>query len=358
MACPGFFLPNAMLKPYLIFILLICFVIVLSGQTNPDRVRVERAYDSFKETFDTEFEPKPSIKDDRQTSDITRAYYPPVSLPGWFFDHGSTTEQDRRMIGISDPGIDSLSAYKQAFRRAMALLALSSDYRIETIMDNYYNERSGKKTRGKFNVFTSISAAMPADEDDFELLESYYAPTGEMIVLVGLKDHKYLPDTCNNLTCIFENFESEQILTRRPLYLKRTAMDFAATRCSGINSTARWVRNESMGRYDILSEMDTLKFEMVSSMFKYIVPDAVKTVFPGEAFPQFFSLEKGLWNGYITALINRIEQIDQYNSQIKNLDEYFSEQFQGLTRVIFTAEGGFSVKRTIVTENQILLELD
>lgn len=358
-ACPGFFLPTAMLKYYLIFIMLFCSALILSGQTNPDRGRVERAYDSFKETFQKEFEHTPQTKEDPRTSDMAMVYYPPVNLPGWFFDHGSRTLQDRRMIGISDPGVDSLAAYEQAVRRAMALLALSADFRIETIMDNYYNERSGTKTLGKFNVFTSINADMPVNEDDFELLESYYAPTGEMIVLVGLKDLKYPPDTCNTVKCFVENFESEQTLSRRPVYLKRTALDFAASRCSGMKSTASWVRNESMDRYEIISGMDTLAFEMVYGAFKYIEPDFGQTKLPEENFPQFFSLDKGLWNGYFTALLNRIEQIDQqYNSQIKNLDENYDEQFQGLTRVIFTAEGSFSIKRTIISDNRILLELD
>jgi hypothetical protein len=321
------------------------------GQTDAERKKTDRAYESFKQTFDYEFEDSKPAKDEDQTSEQPVVYYPPVNLPEWFFDYGHGS----RMIGISDPGMDSLTALNQARLRAIALLALSHSYRIETVMDNYYIEKGGARTLGKFNVFTTISSALPANDEGFETIASFFAPTGEVIVLVEMQDISSSSDTCDRIECTIGNFESEQTLTRHPVYMRRVAMDMEINQCRGVKTTANWVQSESMGRYDILSELDSMNIAPVRGTFKYLTPESYHQKLPEAAFQEFFNLDKGLWSGYISALINNLEKMEIFNSQIKNLDETYHRQYQGLTRVIFSFESSFRVKQTYIMDNQLLM---
>lgn len=342
-----------MLKFYLAIALTI-WLPVTYGQTDTERKKTDKAYESFKQTFDQEFEDGKPAKDVDQTSEQPVTYYPPVNLPEWFFDYGVGL----KMTGISDPGMDSLTAFMQAKMRAMALLSAANSYQIETVMDNYYIEKNGAKTLGKFNAFTTISTALPANDDSFETVASFYAPTGEMIVLVEMKDISTSSDTCDRISCTIGNFESEQTLSRRPVYLRRVAMEWEINPCRGTLSTANWVLSESMGRYDILSEMDSMVIEPVRGTFNYLTPETSSRQLPEAEFQELFKLDKGLWIGYISAMINQLEKMEVFNSQIKNLDETYLEHFQGLTRVIFSGQGSFRIKQAKIIENRLVLEFE
>ncbi len=356
MACQGFLFYGEMEKSLIVIAALLVLAITGIAQTEPVKTPVDSSYESFIKTFDAEFQVSPNQSQDRNNPAGPKGFYPAVELPAWLLNGWEADEIRRTGVGISDPGMDSMQGFQQAMIRALAMIAMSENCQIENVLDNYYLDKQGKKTLGKFNSFTSLFASKSFSYNSVVIKERIVNSNGETILLVSLTRDLTARVPDGEVKYLIENFESEQTETKNPFVLgkMRTTLQYFDT--TGQKRVSTWQRSYSPGGAGIESGEDTLRVLNFDKAFIYFVPTGADTVQPSSEFSQFFTLEYGLWNAWQSAIVSHLEQLDVFASQVKNLDEQSGKGFQGLTRVIFSGEGAFSVKAAIVRENKLLLE--
>ena len=153
-----------MMRDVLIYISLLLFPLFLFSQNidpsqqNSGAKPIEQQYDSFKKTFEKETNSAPENKVKREKNK-TVSNQPPCALPAWICDFQVPDNENTLFtLGISDPGLDSANALKQATIRAKCLLSLFYKSSIQNITDSYNNEYSGHEILEKFTSFSKIES--------------------------------------------------------------------------------------------------------------------------------------------------------------------------------------------------------
>jgi hypothetical protein len=325
-------------------VLVLLFAISVHGFAQvvaPKNEEVEEAYEQFKETFTGEFGQKP----EQENETAILSYRPPVKLERWFFN--ADQESGLMVIGISDPGLDSLDARDQAVLRGLALGAFARKARIQNVSDNYYIEQSGSKTLGKFNSFTKFAAT---GNLGYEVINQQYTHNAEMLVLIKIIDDHH------NALAIDANIELFQSETSGQL-MNRLFLDIKSTAQNGDHLHATWMLKENTKSYDIQSSWNGQNLNLLPAKYKYI-PQAIATEGQVNDALFQFDMKYGLWYAYINAMAVNMEQMEVFNSKVKFLDEKYDEQFQDLTRVVFTETVSFRLTGMQIQNNMLSVMLD
>ena len=358
MACQGFLFSVEMEKTLIVIAALLILAIHGKSQTEPVKTPVDRNYEAFIKTYDAEFPGSLLETQEKMKPAGPKGFFPAVDLPAWLLEGWEVVEGRRTGIGISDPGMDSIQGFQQALVRALAMIALSGSCQIENVLDNYYLDKEGKKTLGKFNSFTTLFSSKSFSYKSIAVQKQMVNSNRETILLVSLTQDLTARVQDGEVKYLIENFESEQTETKNPFVLgkMRATLQYADT--AGRKRILTWQRSYSPGGAGIESGEDSLSVLNFEKAFTYLPPKDAEQLQPSSEFSQFFTLEYGLWNAWQSAVVSHLEQLDVFASQVKNLDEQSGKGFQGLTRVIFSGEGGFWLKRAIVKDNQVSLEFE
>lgn len=325
-------------------VLVLLFAISVQGiaqVVTPNNEEVEKAYEQFKETFNEEFNEKP----DKETETAILSYRPLVKLEQWFF--GVEQHSDLMVIGVSDPGLDSLDARNQAVLRALALGAFARKSHIQNVSDNYYIEQSGRKTLGKFNSFTRYAAT---DKLGYEIINEQYTGNAEMLVFIKVIEGR---DDAMVIDANLELFQSE---TSGQL-MNRLLLDIEATTQNGEHLHATWMLKENSKSIEIQSSWNGQQLDLLRAKYRYMPQVLAPENQVGDGAFQF-EMKYGLWYAYINAMAVNMEQMEVFNSKVKFLDEKYDEQFQDLTRVVFTQTASFRLAGMQIHDNLLSVILD
>jgi hypothetical protein len=303
---------------------------------------VEMQYEQFKKEFDKEF--GEDIVNENQKNVLS--YQPSVKLKSWFT--GSNGSDNQQIIfGISDPGLDSLDALKQATVRALALAAFSEKSNIQNVSDNYYLEHEGNRTLGKFNSFTTYTAS---GNPGFNILEQQYTSNGEMIVkLATTRDAR----EAVKIDASLELFQSET----SGLLITRIFLEVDAQMQDGETLHATWLLQETPRSIEIESAWNGQRLNLMNAKFKYF-PEAKSNPESKEISGFWFDMKYGLWYAYISAMAVNMEQMEVFSSQVKFLDEKYKERFQDLTRVVFSEKVSFRMSGIELMDNEMSLRIE
>lgn len=310
---------------------------------DPDKKHVEKAYEKFREEFHQEFDGDQEKKEGKQVM----TYRPAVLLENWLFAPRDKEAGKTISLGVSDPGLDSTDAMKQATLRALSLAAFMRRSEIQNISDNYYIEDAGTKTLGKFNSFTSF---VSLDTLGFSLVDYQYTTNGEMIALIDVMNRNENPYTIRSELELFQSETSGRLLTRLMLTV-------VAENSEGENIHASWLLKENSRSYEIVSDWNGQRIDPLQARLKYLSPQE-KMQHEFAISDYRFDLKYGLWYAYLNALAANMEQMEVFTSQVKFLDEKFDDRFQDLTRVVFTETISFRVKGIRILDNQLSVDLE
>ncbi len=330
-----------MIKNILCLIFLFVSMGIAAQTVDPSRSQVENAYESFKNEFHNEL---------GEADEVVRknvlAYRPAVKLPEWFVNFNNTDPGSLLSVGISDPGLDSLDALEQATVRALAIAAFSKKSLIQNVSDNYYLDKDGVKTLGKFLSFTYY---ITRDTLGFKLLEYEYTSNGEMLVLIDCAPSGDILFYINSNIELFQSETSGKVVSR-------LLFEVEAQSNMGEELKDSWLVNENSHSFEIESHWDGEALEFVPAKYRYyseILPDN-----NGDNIGDFsFDMKYGLWYAYINALAANMEQMEVFNSRVKFLDDRYDQQFQDLTRIVFTENTAFNIAGLSVNDNKLTIKL-
>lgn len=326
-----------MIKVCLQLIFLGVFIFGNAQNYTPDRKNVEQAYEKFKDTFHTELG-----GDLDNNPNHVLSYQPAVKLPQWLFNLDAYSSANILSIGISDPGLDSLQALQQATLRALSLAAFSKNCEVQNVSDNYYFDTDGHKTLGKFNSFTKFKTSAILN---YTILQSFYTGNKEMMVLIDAHENSSGFLIHANME-LFQSETSGQIMSRLQFDLDAESPD-------GKKSSLSWLLQETDRSFEIKSEWNANRVNIPNAKYKYKAsePDNDETPSPNYAYN--FSMKYGFWSACILAMAVNMEQMETFSSQIKTMDDVFDDQFQDLTRIVYSEECAFTLEKITVTDNHL-----
>lgn len=330
-----------MIKNLLCVFFLAASIGIAAQTVDPSKSGVENAYESFKKEFHNELGDADGV--DQKN---VLAYRPAVKLPDWFINFNSTDPGTLFSLGISDPGLDSLDALQQATTRALAMAAFSKKSLIQNVSDNYYLDKDGAKTLGKFQSFTYYTTR---DTLGFKLLEYEYTSNGEMLVLIDCSSNGDIKYFINSNIELFQSETSGKVVGRL-LFEVETQNNL------GEELKSSWLVNENSSSIDIESRWDGEALEFVQAKYRYYT--SLPTGDNSDNTGDFnFDMKYGLWYAYINAMAANMEQMEVFNSQVKFLDDRYDKQFQDLTRIVFTENTAFNIASLSINDNKLTINL-
>lgn len=338
----GSFYFMRMKKCTILLVLLLGYSFGFAQGNNPDHRKVEHAYESFKETFDDEI----GIPEEPKVNSRTVSSFGPAAmLPAWFFNFRELYPGRNLVIGISDPGQDSTTAHQQAIVRALALASFAHQSNVQNISDNYYLEKTGSKTLGKFNSFTSFSTQ---SDLGYDLVESVYTQNREVLVLIEPKTETEIKLNIEARMVLFQSETLGKMATRLSLetdaVIQRDEVIFTS-----------WLLIETGSDFDIVSTWNDEYIALPAIKYKYLSPISHEST---NILQYVFDTRYGLWYAYLNAMAANMEQMDVFSSQVKFIDENFDQRFQDLTRVVFSDVISFRLSKILVYDNQLSIFLD
>ncbi len=347
-----------MKKAVLAIFVIAGLVFRMQAQNDPQHKQVERAYETFKQEFRHELDGDRGNGGNAASEDVrVTTFAPAVTLPAWMCNDELNRTGYHTAIGISDPAMDSADALAQARLRALALLALCSRSDIQNISDNYYLDEQGSKTLGKFNSFTSISATGSYDPEWVEQRDVDYTANGEAIVMLAMPEGAMDAPACSSIGCEVELFQSETGRTVKAALVTRLIFKITHTGCDGEPSETTWQLNENSSALDITSDWNGKLLQPPQRKYKYLGSNTGGSPQETTEAPFAGELRYGLWYGYLSVLTAQLEQLDVFDSQVKNLDDNFYHQYQNLTRVIASNSIRFDVQAIRVDDNKMMLTI-
>jgi hypothetical protein len=195
------------MKYYTLYILVLCFTTKGFAQSQEFN-QWQSSYNDYKTNFEKNIsEPlHPALQV------IPDKYFTYDSIPEWLFDINHSADGFLFSVGISDPFIDSETAYQQALSRALLTLSLEMKTVVNGMNELYSNIEENGKSNG--NVYTEYYQLLSKELIDFKYLsivQKKILKTGECIV-----KFKYAPvlgnDSSFNTFVNLEYYRQEKSL--------------------------------------------------------------------------------------------------------------------------------------------------
>lgn len=305
-------IPPPLFRIFIIF-LFVCCTYSLSAQTKTDT-----DYQTYRKTFQKE------IGQFGHKSKTRHVFY--VQLPGWFSNNPGRGLNKILAIGISNPGMDSSRAVKQATMRACGLEMLYR-YCIVHCMTRLFNENypTLDKNFMRFISVNSIDADTSFHKGSFRIIKKTTLPSKETLVEVAfgkeinstdpalkLRLHLdfYTQDETGNDKETFQSKISWHLCNR---VVKDTINDNFDLYC--LQSSYLW-----NGDFEkVWNTSDSLKYS-----FYYWANDNVQEK---SQSGQTYSLRQGLWSAYLNAIVNDFffsTYSNRCKTNIKSLSDFYT----------------------------------
>lgn len=346
-----------MVKHYLIG-LFCTWILTLSVDAQQNRfIKVDHDYEKFANRLENEIE---AFKQRHGGEQAQAKVISPDILPPWLLEPLVTENSGLHFIGISDPGMDSISAYQQALLRANIMAALTHKSSIGFIADNFNKENTGRfeSISGLFVRFFQIINKVPFDATP-DVVQKDTTGFGETILLINGPEQKEISDS---LTVVIEGMLQEKASGER--------MDISY-------------------KFSISSGIDTDNGLMSNMMFEVtgINRNAVlKSVFEGKptSFPKskcFYKTDKsistaelnsnsgtivpvttefGLWNAYSQSVIRKVLHDVFRHSSVKTskLSDDYNHKQQNLNRELAREYFEARIQQVYFEDNLLAVDLE
>jgi hypothetical protein len=276
-------------------------------------------------------------------------FVPPQDLPDWFVSPPISSGSDIFSIGISDPEMDTTEALEQAILRAEIMANVFRKATTQLLCDFFSNEVN-QSNQIVFEHFARVSAKLPNQTGNYELVNTYRNRFDETLVLI-----KYIPPKrvrANQLQTIkLELYRSEVETSSIGEY--ESIYELIVQPESVSEGRPAFFQLTELGkRSDVVSGKDKEEKQVPIYSLKYTglpMADSAKACF----------LSHGLWKDYYkSALIQMLEKAREKPENISYLgDNYNSESFQKLTRGVSVNKMRFVLTGIKGEQNQLKVTL-
>jgi len=341
------------------FIFLAIFIANVCQAQNTNTNLIDRDKEKYeKGVFNKQF---------NEQSDTSEAYLKlydriPDELPSWVFTPAEFGKSIK-IVAFSDPNMQKQEAIQQAIHRSKAIYALLNKAIINNIADDYTNMRENGKYalyETKFQDFTLIKAKIAYNNDNVNVLDTFYTKYGEGVVLVDFSLQNKSAFNADTLEIkgeqmqvfIEKNFKKEKVE-----FFNLSIKDLVNLNDSVIKNSQYNYKVVNRG-YDIFSFYGDQMIEFVERTYNY----RCNIDFEKDSASidlNYFSLNRGLWNAYITGLLSNITLLSkQLASKVTNSNDFYTLKNEGLVRTVARNKVSFGFNSFQLLENQFYIDLN
>ncbi len=333
----------------LVFLILISSFVGMAqiGEKNTIRNKIDKDRENFEAVFRQAFPEEDTGSSMQHLYDIL-----PEKLPLWIFQ-GQRAEIS---LGISDPGLDSAMAIKQATIRAIAMHALLQKTHYKNISDDYsaLKETSRKGTyQTKYQDLSKITTTIPYAKELPKPEKIFFTKYGEALVLLKTLEEQSLQDTMK------VQAEYMQVLIERNTLPERIEfVNFKILSTDSAFYSSNYSYKKFNRSYEINSSINEKEISIPARSFHYIKADSLAEDSIGTNM-LCFDLNKGLWNAYIHGSLSTInlcaKQMPQF---IKNTYDNYSAKDEQLVRSVTSVVFKTDIEGIKIKDNEIHLLID
>ncbi|MCB2197119.1 MAG: hypothetical protein KQH79_14760 [Bacteroidetes bacterium] len=344
------------------FLVVLLTTIIIGSYSNAQEDNT-KLIDYDKENYEENVFNK-EFDEEEDTTDAIRRLYDriPEKLPDWVF-HPVELGESSRIVGYSDPNMEKEEAYKQAILRAKAMYALLKTCNVSNITDDYTNlKESGKYSlyTTKFQDFSLSKTVLPYTDSLITVLDTLYTKYQEGIVLIEFQNQADSLQHKDTLTIkgehlqvfIERNFKKEKIeffnfTVQDNLFSNDSSDLFAQYNYKVINRG-----------YDIYSLYNNKPIDFVERTYNYRCNADYQSDSADLEF-NYFRLNRGLWNAYISGVLSNFTNISkQLSSQVKNSNDFYTLKTEGLIRTVARNKITFRFNNFKMVDNQFYIDLN
>lgn len=341
-------------------VLLATFLISLYANAQEDNTKlIDYDKEHYEENvFNKEF------GEEQDTTDAVKKLYDriPEKLPEWVF-HPVELGETARIVGYSDPNMEREEAYKQAILRAKAMYALFKLSNVSNITDDYTNLKESDKYSlysTKFQDFSLSKTVLPYCDSLITIVDTLYTKYQEGVVLIEFKNQPGLLQNKDTLTIkgehlqvfIERNFRKEKIE-----FFNFTIQDNLFSNDSS-NLFAQYNYKVINRGYDIYSLYNNKPLEFIERTYNYRCDLDFQSDSTDLEF-NYFRLNRGLWNAYISGVLSNLTTISkQLSSAVKNSNDFYTLKTEGLIRTVARNKIAFRFNSFKMVDNQFYIDLN
>ena len=266
------------------------------------------------------------------------------------------------VLGISDPFMDSLQGLKLAKHRAKLVFAVLNGSMISYVTDLYVNEEEMSKNNNVSSSLEEFGKIKAEKLKDFtlDILDVYRTRYNETIVIAskesipGNARSSKAEDSLSYISEFYRvNDRVDQHYKYRYLINYHTYSEFFS------DSSDNMKQETSYLLYNIRNclKIQTKALDTSRNLDSMYLSYQMDTVSAPETLPSY-SLNKGLWAGYISALMSNIFfEAGISRSKLKNVSELYQSNVQDLKRNISRNKFSFRVKNMYIIDNKLYINL-
>ncbi|HNQ83076.1 MAG TPA: hypothetical protein PKM34_05485 [Bacteroidales bacterium] len=322
------------------WITLFLIPVIVHSQVNvTNSVEVDYNYQQYKSVFDEEQgafgEPAP----DPGTP-------PPIlfnTVPGWLQEPMPASAASFQVIGISDPGLDSVTARRQAIFRALYLGSLMNGCRVRNLVDYYSQEKSAHNSEltGKYADYFEFTSFSPHGVDESTVVHQHLNDNGECLVIIDFPAY-----SGGNPALAFQTNGMITEFQRNGKYESNSRIDFSLK--AGRHDDAdgfRYLFRSINGLVDMESYSGNEMLPQADARYKYT--QTVTTEAPRDK--QGIKTDRGLWNALLLAIIKDITvDIRTRSALVKSTADNYTGNSLALDREAVTGKLSFRLNRIIL----------
>lgn len=147
-----------------------------------DKQSINNNYREFRRFFEDEIELTRQRAVDRQQPSILTI---PETLPHWLSDIAGSHAGVQYVLGISDPGMDSIAGKRMAMQRAMLMYLLSNELQLINMRD-LFSRDDGAQFSQTFIEYSEITADARRKSIIHEVVNTHITQYGETIVMLRI----------------------------------------------------------------------------------------------------------------------------------------------------------------------------
>ncbi len=316
--------------------------------------------DEDKDKFEQDVFNK-ELGEDDDTTDQARKLYDkiPDQLPSWVLN---TEISSNRVVAFSDPNMEKKDAFEQATLRAKAIFAIMNLSMVSNITDDYTNlKESGKYSlyATKFQDFSVAKSKLAYHDSSIILVDTFFTKYNEGVVLI---DFNYNEGSELNKDTLTVKGEFLQVFIERNF--KKEKVEFYNLSVQdnreqdSVDFLAQYNYKIVNRGYDINSIYGHQLIEFEERTYNYFV-ESEFTPDSTHLESNFFRLNRGLWNGYVTGILKNVTTLSKLlAAKVKNSNDFYTLKNEGLIRTVARNKVSFGYNYFELYENQFYIDLN
>lgn len=235
-------------------------------------------------------------------------------------------------VGISDAGLDSTTAYNQAYTRALSMISLQNAFGRG--MSDFYNDTNNEQLSSNYEELCEINATNNLAVEAIKIYDSFWLDSGEFIIFLNLDSSKVNPNQRiknKNLVSIYykenEQDGNKNIYNKISIENEMLRADNSSNHSESLTyilGNNRWLSNET--NFDN-KKIETNRYKIFYNTEKDCIGDS--TEYKSEST----SSVDGLWYALLNNMYSKLSaQLKEHYLKVKEVGDKYSDKTMTLYR--------------------------